>query len=215
MGSIRDRANMNTKGPVERTKDYYDLKMKAVADLAEADESNSPEVSEEEINRYKSKAGKLHVSNTIKILVVKFWFSAALCYFFIWGLGNYMKSIIDILAVTALAYGAMTDILVNNAIRFFAEELGSNDKWMMFPKRKYVNLFFNIIYSFIVIAIVYTIYNVINMIGVKITGDETDVILGVEPILFGVFCVLTDLGLIAIKRLFFRIVEDAKKKAVN
>jgi hypothetical protein len=53
------------------------------------------------------------------------------------------------------------------------------------------------------------------MIGVKITGDETDVILGVEPILFGVFCVLTDLGLIAIKRLFFRIVEDAKKKAVN
>ena len=32
--------------------DYYDLKTKAVDDLVNADESNSPEVSEEELERY-------------------------------------------------------------------------------------------------------------------------------------------------------------------
>ena len=215
MGSIRDRANMSTKGPVERSKDYYDLKMKAVADLADADESNSPEVSEEEINKYKSRAGKLHVSNTIKVLFVKFWFAAALCYFFIWGLSNYLKDQLDLLFVSALAFGMMTDILTNNAIRFFAEELGSNDKWMMFPKKKYITFFLNIIYSFLVIFIVYQIYTMINYAFAQITGNHERVVLGVEPILFGVFCVITDLTLIKIKRVFLGIIEDAKKKAGN
>lgn len=215
MGSIRDRANMSTKGPVERSKDYYDLKMKAVADLADADESNSPEVSDEEINKYKSRAGKLHVSNTIKVLFVKFWFAAALCYFFIWGLSNYLKDQLDLLFVSALAFGMMTDILTNNAIRFFAEELGSNDKWMMFPKKKYITFFLNIIYSFLVIFIVYQIYTMINYAFAQITGNHERVVLGVEPILFGVFCVITDLTLIKIKRVFLGIIEDAKKKAGN
>ena len=215
MGSIRDRANMSTKGPVERSKDYYDLKMKAVADLADADESNSPEVSDEEINKYKSRAGKLHVSNTIKVLFVKFWFAAALCYFFIWGLSNYLKDQLDLLFVSALAFGMMTDILTNNAIRFFAEELGSNDKWMMFPKKKYITFFLNIIYSFLVIFIVYQIYTMINYAFAQITGNHERVVLGVEPILFGVFCVITDLTLIKIKRVFLGLIEDAKKKAGN
>lgn len=215
MGSIRDRANMSTKGPVERSKDYYDLKMKAVADLADADESNSPEVSEEELSKYKSRAGKLHVSNTIKVLFVKFWFSGAICWFFIWGLGNYLNSQLDQLFITALAYGIVTDILINNAIRFFAEELGSNDKWMMFPKKKYINLFLNIIYSFLVIFIVYQIYILINNVFAQITGNSETFFLGVGPILFGVFCVITDLTLIKIKRVFLGIIEDAKKKAGN
>ena len=117
--------------------------------------------------------------------------------------------------ITALAYGIVTDILINNAIRFFAEELGSNDKWMMFPKKKYINLFLNIIYSFLVIFIVYQIYIVINNVFAQITGNSETVFLGVGPILFGVFCVITDLTLIKIKRVFLGIIEDAKKKAGN
>ena len=213
MGSIRDRANISTRGHEEKAGDYYDLKKKAVDDLINADESNSPEVSEEEINRYRGRGRRLHVSTVVKILIVKFWFAAALCWFFIWGLGNYMSSMIDLLAVTAIAHGVMTDILTNNAIRFFAEEKGSNDGWMMFPVRSFGTLFFNIIYAGVVIFLVYTIYNVINVAAISFTGEPDKIFLGVEPILFGVFVTCVDLVLISIKKLFFRIIADAKKKA--
>ncbi len=63
----------------------YKLHTKAVDDLAEADESNSPEVSEEELRKYRS-GPKLKIPEYGKLLFVKFWFAAATCFFFIWGL---------------------------------------------------------------------------------------------------------------------------------
>ena len=64
-----------------------------------------------------------------------------------------------------------------------------------------------------VIFLVYTIYNVINVAAISFTGEPDKIFLGVEPILFGVFVTCVDLVLISIKKLFFRIIADAKKKA--
>ena len=68
---------------------YYDLKTKAIRDLVEADESNSPPVSEQELKKYRSGL-KLKIPDIVKVCFIKWWFPAAVCFFFLWGLGIYV-----------------------------------------------------------------------------------------------------------------------------
>ena len=89
---------------------------------------------------------------------------------------------------------------------------GENDKWMMFPKKRYASFFLNIIYSFGLLLAVIFIYNVINVIGNAIAGTELKIYLGVEPILFGLFYMGVDLLFILMKNTLIRIFADAKKK---
>ena len=63
---------------------YYELKHKAIDDLVNADSSNSPEVSEEELEKYSSHK-KLHLPSWFTVVFIKFWFSASICYFFFMG----------------------------------------------------------------------------------------------------------------------------------
>ena len=77
----------NRKPDIAKEANYYKLKTKAVKDLVEADESNSPEVSEEELNKYRS-GPKLNVADWVKLLLLKWWFAGAVCFFFIWGLSD-------------------------------------------------------------------------------------------------------------------------------
>ena len=51
--------------------EYYKLNTKAVEDLVTADESNSPEVSEEELKKYRSHR-RLELGDTLKALLLKF-----------------------------------------------------------------------------------------------------------------------------------------------
>jgi len=191
---------------------YYRLKTKAVDDLIHADPSNSPKVSPEELRRY-TRHG-LCVPEWGKVLFIKFWFPAAVCFFFLWGLGTYLN-LLDLLFVTALALGVVTDLLTNNVLRFVASTEGANDRWMMYPKKRYITFFQNIIHSSVVLFLVYTIYNVINAAVLAVTGAQDAIPLGVEPILFGVFYMLCDTLLIEAKHLCVRIVADAKNKTVS
>ena len=125
----------------------------------------------------------------------------------------YVWDSLDMAVVLAIVLGMVNDLLVNNTFRFFEVTSGSNNKWMMFPKKKFWTFFANIIYSFIVLLIVIWIYNLINIVGNLIIGSETpQTILGVEPILFGVFYVGVDMLFIGMKNLAIRIVSDAKEK---
>jgi Sec-independent protein secretion pathway component TatC len=108
--------------------------------------------------------------------------------------------------------GMVTDILVNNIFRFFATTEGANDKWMMFPKKKYVNFFLNIIYAFGVLMVVIWLYNIINVTLNAIFGTEMTIYLGVEPLMFGMFYMGVDLAFVGIKRLVAGIISDAKNK---
>ena len=63
-----------------------------------------------------------------------------------------------------------------------------------------------------VLFLVYTLYNVINLAAVRITGVADRVVLGVEPVFFGIFCLGFDLLLIQVKHAIVRIVRDAAKK---
>ncbi len=194
--------------------DYYKLKTQAVDDLIHADASNSPPVSEEELRKYGVR-GKTKFPNWLKVGFIKFWFAGSACFFFLWGLGTYVSDLLDLLVITALALGAVTDLLTNNVLRFLASTPGENDRWMMFPKKKYITLFQNILYSGVVLYLVYTLYNIINAALITLSGaDGSTVPLGVEPVLFGVFYTLIDTLLIACKHTCVKIFADAKNKTV-
>jgi len=200
---------IETEG-TKHTEDYYRLKTKAVDDLVTADESNSPEVSEAELRKYK-RTGKIKIPHWVKVVLLKIWFAGAVCFFILWGLGTYVTAFLDMLFILGIALGVVNDILVNNILRYFEETPGSNDRWMMFPKKKFATFFFNIIYSFVILFCVYTLYNVINLAIVNATGAQDTVPLGVEPLLFGTFYMAFDMLFIFMKRTFASIVSDAKK----
>lgn len=189
--------------------EYYKLKTQAVDDLINADEENSPVVSEEELNRYRKKS-KIQLPEWLKAVLIKAWFAGAVCFFILWGLGIYLPNQIDMLFALGVALGVVNDLLVNNIFRFYESTPGLNDRWMMFPKKKFINFFFNILYSFVVLLCVHAVYNLVNIAIISITGAVDTVPLGVEPLLFGTLYMGFDMLFIGMKHMFGRIVSDAK-----
>lgn len=193
--------------------DYYKLHSRAVDDLITANEENSPQVSKEELRKYQSRRG-IALADWLKALLIKLWFNGAVCFFFFWGLGNYLRDILDQLVVIAIAMGIITDLLVNNALRFYARTPGENDRWMMFPKKGYASFPLNILYAFVVLACVVYFYTLLNAALISLSGAAADAVpLGVEPVLFGLFYLAFDLLFLSCKQLFLRILADAKRNA--
>lgn len=190
---------------------YYELKTEAVEALLEAQEGKAPEYSKEELEKYRKK--KFQIPNWVKMLFIKAWFCGAVCFFFLWGLGTYVQGLVDMLFIVAVALGMVTDLLVNNSIRFFAEVPGGNDGWMMFPKKNMASFFLNILYFGLILMCVYTAYNVINYAIITVTGAVDTIPLGVEPVLFGLMCMGFDMLFIGLKHLLEQIIEDAKLAA--
>ncbi len=210
----KKRKNQPEKPEIEKQTDYYKLKTEAVRDLVTANEENSPAVSEEELRAYRS-GPKMKVADWVKMLFIKAWFAGAVCYFFFWGLGGLLPSVLDQLVATGLALGIVTDLMTNPVLRFFEKTKGENARWMMVTRKTYSGLFLNILYAYLVLFLVFTLYNLINMAAIRLLrlpGDQ--VVLGVEPILFGVFCLGIDLLLIKMKHMVSGMIQDATKKPV-
>ena len=199
--------------PARDAAEYYRLKTQAVEDLVTANAENSPEVSREELRKYTSR-GRLRLADWVKLLLIKWWFAAAVCFFFLWGLGTMVPNQLDLMVITAVALGFVTDLLTNNALRFFAKEKGANDRWMMHPRKGFVSLPLNVLHGCVVMFLVYTAYNALNAAWITLNGLETEAVpLGVEPVGFGLLCLAADLALIGMKHLLLRIVADAKRKS--
>jgi len=198
---------------IEKETDYYDLHKQAVEDLVTADVSNSPVVSSKELRKFRG-AKKFTIPNIVKALFIKWWFNGAVCFFFLWGLGMFVTNILDQLFILAIAMGIVTDLLVNNSLRFVADPDGALDKYMMFPNKKFVFFFLNILYAFLVVFFVFEAYTWINMLITSIPGNENGSVafLGVGPLIFGTIYLGFDMLFIAMKRLFLKIVADAKEK---
>lgn len=206
----KQKRNEPPKPEITKQADYYKLKTQAVEDLVTADESNSPEVSPEELRRYQS-GPKLKVADWAKMLFIKAWFPGCVCFFFIWGLGGMLADQLDLLFITGIALGVVTEMLTNNVLRFLEKKPGGNDRYMMFPQKGYITFPLNILYAFVVLFLVYTLYNAINLAIVQLTGVADKVPLGVEPVLFGVFYMGFDMILIQGKHLILDIVKASRK----
>ncbi|MBQ6221163.1 MAG: hypothetical protein IJJ44_00930 [Solobacterium sp.] len=205
----RKRHKKQIKPEIEKEVDYYDLKKGAIQDLVEADESNSPEVSEEELQKYRGRQ-KFKMAPWLVALLIKFWFAGAVCFFFIWGLGLYLADVLDTLVVTAIAMGMVTDLLTNNILRFFAKTEGENDRWIMVTKRGYISFVLNILYAALVVLCVYSLYAMINSAFAAALNQPDRVVLGVEPILFGLFYLGFDLLFIYFKHHISNILTRSK-----
>lgn len=192
------------------TAEYYKLHTSAVRDLVDADESNSPEVPEEELLKYRS-GPKLRLSDWVKAILIKMWFAGSVCFFIFWGLSSYIGARLDLLFVFALALGIVTDVLTNNILRYYAKTVGGNDRWMMFPQKGYITFPLNILYAMILLFCVDMFYTLLNL-SLSSIGDGGFTI-GVGPILFGVVYTAFDLLFITIKRTLRQIVEDAMRNA--
>lgn len=207
----KNRKNQSEKPEIEQQADYYKLKTDAVRDLVTANEENSPAVSEEELRAYRS-GPKMKVADWVKVLFIKFWFAGAVCFFFIWGLGGFLADELDLLLVTGMALGIVTDLLTNPVLRFFEKAKGENARWMMVTRKTYSGFFLNIVYAYVLLFLVYALYNVINLAAAQATGVADRVVLGVEPVFFGLFCLGFDLLLIQGKHLIVRAARSAAKK---
>lgn len=192
--------------------DFYKLNKQAVEDLVTADKENSPEVSKEELKQYK-KHSSINLPTWLKILFIKFWFAGAVCYFFLWGLGLYVPSHLDLMFITALAMGFVTDILENNILRFMEETPGENDKWMMVSVKGFISLIGNVLYSFVLMFCVYGAYNLINRAIIGVTGNTDSVPFGVEPLAFGLFYMGFDMLFLGIKVLLSKILVKTRKNS--
>ena len=193
------------------TAEYYKLHTQAVRDLAEADESNSPEVSQEELDKYRS-GPKIRLRSWAKAILIKIWFAGSVCFFIFWGLSAYIPARLDLLLVFAIALGIVTDILTNNILRYYAKTPGANDRWMMFPQKRYLTFVFNILYAAVLLICTDFFYTMLNLAIYGVTG-EGGYTLGVGPILFGVFYTAFDLLFITMKRILRDILADAKQNA--
>ena len=184
----------------ESTSDYYRLKTEAVDDLVNAGADNCPEVSEEELRRY-TRRNRFSIPMWLKVLFVKFWFAGAVCYFCIWGLGLYIADNLDLLVVTSVIMGFVTDILTNNLLRFMEEKPGGNSVWMMFGKKRYISLVFNVIYAMVLMTCVALSYSLAGK--------------GIEPVFFGLLYMGFDMGFVWMRNLMGKIFSDARRKVDN
>ncbi|MDE7361986.1 MAG: hypothetical protein K2N38_08650 [Oscillospiraceae bacterium] len=187
---------------------YYDLKIDAVEKLVNA--KDAPKVSEAEIRKYTSK-GKFYIPSWLKILFVKFWFSGAICYFFLWGLGIYLNGL-DLMLAIAIGLGVAMDLLVNHLLHNLETEEGEYDKWMMVPFRKFWTVFLNTAYSGLILYCIVKTYEVINTIIVGSVETAEKVAVGVEPLLFGLLFMGFDMLFITIKNTLVKIFRDARNK---
>lgn len=203
--------NKNNKKQAEKdtVANYYDLKTDAVEKLVNA--KNAPEVSQEEIEKY-TRRHKLRIPSWLKITFIKFWFSGAVCYFFLWGLGMYISGI-DLMAVLAIGLGVVMDLMVNHALRHFAPYEGAYDKWIMFHSKKFWSVFVNVVYAAVILFFVVQTYTVLNMIFTGSTAENAETVaIGVEPLLFGLLFMGYDMLFIAIKNTVIKVFKDANKK---
>ena len=157
---------------------YYELKTDAVDRLVDA--KNAPKVSDEEIRKYTSKKRKFHIPGLVKVLFVKFWFSGAVCYFFLWGLGLYVQGL-DLMVALAIGLGVVTDLMANKLLRYFEPEEGAYDKWIMVTVRKFWSIFLNVLYAGVLLFCVFRTYYAINvLLGVdpNVSQSEAEAMVG-------------------------------------
>ncbi len=194
---------------------YYKLNIKAVDDLVTAAESNSPVVPEEELRKFKSGA-KWKLPAWIQPVFIKFWVPAAVCFFFLWGLSPYVGAMLDLLVVTGIALGFASDLITDNILRFTAKQEGGHDAWMMFPKKRYLSLPLNVLYSGFILFLIFRLYTFANQLLISIGGLPEDAVpWGVEPIGFGLVYLLLDLIFLGIKYLLIRVAGNGRQKTVR
>ncbi len=199
--------------PEKKQASYYKLHTEAVEDLVTADSENTPRYSREELEKYRSGKLEIRFPEWLKVIFIKFWFYGAVCFFVFMGLGMLVPNQIDMLFIAAIIMGMVTDLLINHFLRFVEKLPGGSARYMMVTRRGAVGFGMNLMYGFVLIFLVVTVYNAINSAIFAITGGDPNTrLLSVEPIFFGIFTTAADMLCVTIRNTIRQIVTDAMRK---
>ena len=187
---------------------YYQLHTGAIDDLVSANKENTPKYSQAELEKYRGRSFKWRFPDPLKAVLIKYWFYGAICFFVFMGLGMYVADTLDMFFIAALICGMVTDLLINHFLRFTEKMPGGSKKWMMVTRRGTTGFIMNLMYGFVIIFLVMTCYGLINGL-IASSGKEGR--LGIEPLLFGLLATGADMLCIGIKRVFIKMIADARK----
>ncbi|MDE7084896.1 MAG: hypothetical protein K2O81_06585 [Clostridia bacterium] len=212
--------------------DYYDLRKDSIDELVSALKNDSSDIykpittniaeitgeKEKERGSKKSKEfdpykrDKLQFLPTwLKALFIKWWFAGAVCFFIMWGTGLKDE---DAILVVGVVWGLVVDLLVNPILRMLESDKKEYNNYMMFPfpLKAFWTFLTNIIYYIVVALLVNFCYLGVNELINLIRGTVNKYYIGVEPLLFGVFCTVADMAFIGIKDLIVYLVKRKKRK---
>ncbi len=137
----------------------------------------------------------------VKALLIKAWFAGAVYFFVGWGLFINSLDQLDLTLALGLVLGAVTDLMVNRILVTFMDNGGDTyKKHIMFYSKKFYFFWVNILYGVLLSFLIAYTYHAINLIAVRIGGlEENRMVLGAEPILYGLFFTAYDALLVSIK----------------
>ncbi|MDO4197597.1 MAG: hypothetical protein Q4D13_01240 [Erysipelotrichaceae bacterium] len=174
-------------------KEYYKLNTEATERLATVNKDNARKVSDEELGQYKQ-SWLSKIPTWVKGYFIKFWFAGAVCFFVYWGLGVYIANQLDMLFVFGTILGFVTNILTNNVLKFISE-YDDYTEYIMFPKKDFIYLIWDVLYAFLLLYCTYQFYVLLN----TILNSLFNFTLGVEPIVFGIVYTSIDMFFIYLK----------------
>ncbi len=143
----------------------------------------------------------------LKAIGVKWWFAGAVCYFVVMGLGHYFSDGLDVLVLSGLLLGAVTDILAQPILRALENIEGESKAFMLFPfpVKAVWTLFCNLAYYLALVFAVNGVYTLLNM---------GKMLIGIEPLLFATLAVGLDFAVIGVKNLLARALRKRRKSEV-
>lgn len=231
------------KQPPKETsiENFYDLKTKEMDELVAALKGETPEdapvptaniaeitgeaqegkkAGKAEFDPYKRDKFSRMFPFWLKALFIKFWFFGLVCYFVLMGLGTLfvgsdgnisVQKSWDLYVLCGLVSGVVVDCFVNPIFRMMESDRKEYNYFMMFPFpfKKIWTFFANLVYYLGVMALVALFYELI--FGVLNISE----FIGVEPLGFGLACLIVDMALIGIKDLIVFLVKRAVKKSVE
>ncbi len=194
-----------TKG--EKRGQNYRLESPEVERLLHA--KDAPPVSDDELRRFQKKKSGLSLPLSVKALAVKAWFYGMVCYFVIWGLGFYLRDTLDLLFVTGLIQGMVTDLLANGVVRRMKGGEVATEAYILISSKGLKGFVLNLMGGLAVAVLIYTVYGAIHT---AIAYAGSSYVFGVEPIAYGLLGMGAEMLLILCKRTLRRIVMDAKRE---
>ena len=108
------------------------------------------------------------------MVLIKFWFYGAICFFVFWGLGLYVADQLDLYFVAAIIIGMVNDLLVKHFLRFTEKLPGGNARYLMVTRRGAAGFLMNLLYGFWLMFLVVTVYNTVNSGIYAITGGAAN-----------------------------------------
>lgn len=133
----------------------------------------------------------------VKIIITKWWFTAATYYFVGFGMPHIKQSAIDVIFNMGLVIGALSALILYPLINYITKIKNNANDYKAIKSQSPLRIIYLVGYNWLVVAMIAYSYQIINMIINGLMHYESGTIrFGVEPILFGVFYVMLDVLLI-------------------